>query len=583
MHRLPSLVLAAAAALIATAPPAGAAFSGANGILVHEGASSARGALYFRSAGGTTSSRLRFPAPVANPQWSPQGKRLAFSSRGDLWTVYQDGQQRHQLTLGADRDADPAWAPDGASIVFVRGRKGDRDLLRVRTDVSGTVERVTAAPQDEWAPAVSVTGRVAFVREDADGRGDLWLVGGAPGTPERHFTRGSKADDEAPAWSPDGTQIAFTRKRKGRPAQLYVARVDGGGLRRITNLRRGVATPAWAPDGKRIAFTSGKKKRRRIFTIRAEGGGLRGLTPPRTDARKADWQPTGADPLIAAVGDIACGPEDIDFAGGLGTADRCHQRYTSDMLFSMELTNILMLGDMQYENARADRIAASYEPTWGRFKSITWPVAGNHEFREPDALGYFDYWNGPGVATGKAGTRPAGYYSLDIGRWHVIAMNSQCAHDPDEPMAADCSPGSPQERWLRDDLARNSKPCTLAFWHHPLYSSGFEGPTEAVRPLYRALWHADADVILNGHDHGYERFAPQDADGNADPQRGIREFIVGSGGHSHQRGYAPKPSSEARNVTDYGVLQLVLRPDSYDWRFVTESGAVTDAGTTPCH
>ncbi|HEX8104032.1 MAG TPA: metallophosphoesterase [Solirubrobacteraceae bacterium] len=575
-----------AAVLAVAAPDAGAAFAGRNGELVHEGSSSKRGVVYLRSAGGTTSRRLRFPAPVLDPAFSPQGKRLAFASRGDLWTMYGDGEQRRQLTVGADRDADPAWSAAGDAIVFVRGPKGNRDLLRVRTDVSGTVERVTAAPQDEWAPAVSSTDRVAFVREDADGRGDLWLVGGAPGTPERHLTSGRKIDDDAPAWSPDGAQIAFTRRKRGKKevAQVYVMRADGGGLRRLTKLRRnGATSPVWSPDGKRIAYAAGSKKRRRIYVMRTSGKGVRGLTPAKTDARKPDWQSTGADPMVVAVGDIACGPDDIDYAGGLGTADRCHQRYTSDALYPMELSGILMLGDMQYENARSDRIAASYDPTWGRFRNITWPIPGNHEFREPNAQGYFDYWNGPGVETGRAGTRPFGYYSFDIGRWHVVALNSQCAHEADEFFSAACSVGSPQERWLRQDLATNSKPCTLAFWHHPLFSSGFEGPSEAVRPLYRALYDAGGDLILNGHDHGYERFAPQNPDGQPDPQTGVREFISGAGGHSHQRGNAPKPNSEARNVVDYGVLQLVLRPTSYDWRFVTEAGAVTDAGTGNCH
>ena len=213
-------------------------------------------------------------------------------------------------------------------------------------------------------------------------------------------------------------------------------------------------------------------------------------------------------------------------------------------------------------------------------KSITYPVPGNHEYHteggmdcDPtgNALGYFNYF---GAA---AGDPAKGYYSFDVGAWHMIALNSNCAK-------VSCATSSAQATWLRQDLAANPHTCTLAFWHHPRFTSGINAPgSTLVKPLYQALYDYNADVVLVGHDHDYERFALQDPEGALDPVRGIRQFVVGTGGKSFHNFGAIQPGSEARNNDTFGVLRLVLSPTSYEWRFIPEAGKTyTDTGSTPC-
>jgi hypothetical protein len=213
------------------------------------------------------------------------------------------------------------------------------------------------------------------------------------------------------------------------------------------------------------------------------------------------------------------------------------------------------------------------------------PAVGNHEYRVPGAAGYFDYFNGVGVHDGPAGPRDKGYYSYDLGRWHVVVLNSQCSHTSDpNPYSNDCAAGSPQEQWLRADLAANPARCTLAYWHHPLVSSGLPVFNSAVQPLYQALVDGGVDLLLTGHDHGYERFAPMDANGTRDTARGVRQFVVGTGGKNLEQRQFVAPNSEIRENSTFGVLKLTLRPTAYLWEFVPETGAAfTDAGANSCH
>ena len=214
-------------------------------------------------------------------------------------------------------------------------------------------------------------------------------------------------------------------------------------------------------------------------------------------------------------------------------------------------------------------------------KAITRPAPGNHEYQtgggtncdtSGNAAGYYGYF-GPA-----AGDPAKGYYSYDLGDWHLVALNSECGK------AQGCGAGSPQEQWLRADLAAHEHACTLAYWHRPLFSSGEHRGFADVRPLWQALYDAGADVVLSGHDHDYERFAPQTAAGAADAARGIRLFVVGTGGR-HLRAFgATAANSQVRDSTSFGVLRLTLRPTSYDWQFVPAAGsAFTDSGSTACH
>jgi hypothetical protein len=298
------------------------------------------------------------------------------------------------------------------------------------------------------------------------------------------------------------------------------------------------------------------------------------LAPARPLSAGAPLPITAAqtDPVIAAAGDIACDPGDANFNHGDGTAALCHMKATADLIVSRSPTAVLALGDTQYENGAPAKFQQSYDPTWGRFKAITHPVVGNHEYGTPGASGYFSYF---GTAAGEPGK---GYYSFDIGAWHAVVLNGNCGD------VGGCAAGSPQERWLRDDLAANAgKACVLAAWHQPRFSSGLHGSNPAYDAFFRDLYDARADLILNGHDHTYERFAPQDPRGDADPGRGIREFVIGTGGRSHYPFVSIKPHSEVRNRDAYGVLVVTLHPSSYDWEFVPERGKTfTDTGSARC-
>jgi ABC-type transport system involved in cytochrome c biogenesis ATPase subunit len=221
-----------------------------------------------------------------------------------------------------------------------------------------------------------------------------------------------------------------------------------------------------------------------------------------------------------------------------------------------------------------EQFANCYGPTWGRFKDRTRPAPGNHEYHSDGASGYVRYF---GAA---AGEPKKGYYSYDLGEWHIIVLNSECAD------VEGCNAGSAQDLWLRQDLKAHPAACTLAYWHKPLFSSGAaHGDDPEVKPLWDALYAANADVVIGGHDHHYERFAPQDPSGNPDPQRGIREFVVGTGGkNSHRKLAGFERNSEVRQADTFGVLKLTLHPTSYDWEFVPEAGKTfTDSGSGTCH
>jgi acid phosphatase type 7 len=291
--------------------------------------------------------------------------------------------------------------------------------------------------------------------------------------------------------------------------------------------------------------------------------------------------PTGGDPVIAAAGDIACDPTNSNFNAGNGTSNSCRQRYTSNLIVNSGVAAVLALGDNQYYCAGYQAFQQSYALSWGQFKSITYPVVGNHEYltsggtgcdtSNAGASGHFSYF---GAAAGQAGQ---GWYSYDVGSWHLIALNSNCGD------AGGCSSTSPQGKWLTADLAAHPNACTLAYWHIPLFSSGGRASSNSLS-LWTQLYNAGADVVLSAHDHDYERFAPQTPSGTADSARGIREFIVGTGGANHTSFTLSAANSEIRNDSTYGVLKLTLHAGSYDWSFQPEAGATfADGGTGTCH
>src|ERR687897_2641487 len=268
--------------------------------------------------------------------------------------------------------------------------------------------------------------------------------------------------------------------------------------------------------------------------------------------------------VVVAAGDIAKCSADGDEA-------------TAELLEGIDGT-VLALGDEAYPRGSAANFEECYGPSWGRFKGRTKPVPGNHEYYTEGARGYFEYF---GEA---AGDPEEGYYSYELRSWHVVALNSNCGE-----AQIRCSPSSTQVRWLEEDLAANADEeggCTLAYMHHPRFSSGEEhGSYETVEPMWEALYEAGAEMVLSGHEHNYERFAPQDPSGKADPEGGIRQFVVGTGGGASDYPILePLPNSEVQNDETYGVLKLTLRPKGYEWRYLSaEGGEFSDSGRARCH
>jgi acid phosphatase type 7 len=280
--------------------------------------------------------------------------------------------------------------------------------------------------------------------------------------------------------------------------------------------------------------------------------------------------PNSNAPILVAAGDIVCGPNT--------PPNPCEYWATSDTVLAIGPDVVIPLGDLQYENGLYQYFLDYYDPSWGRFKEITRPVPGNHEYYSSGgAHGYFDYFNGVGVNDGPAGERGKGYYSFDLGNWHIIAINSNC------PAVSGCDVGSPQEVWLRQDLAASTRPCTLAYWHHARFSSGGHLSDPVTADIWQALYDYDAEVVLSGHDHDYERFLPQDAQGNLDMNQGIVQFVVGTGGKNLTGVHHMQPNSAVFSYSSFGVLKMTLQSNSYQWEFVPSVGTFTESGSAACH
>jgi hypothetical protein len=276
----------------------------------------------------------------------------------------------------------------------------------------------------------------------------------------------------------------------------------------------------------------------------------------------AEPMPRSGDPVLVGAGDIASCD---DLAGAEATAK----------LIDKIPGTVFAVGDLAYPDGSEEQFANCYTPTWGRFKARTRPAPGNHEYHKGGgASAYARYF---GAA---AGDPDKAYYSYDLGAWHIVVLNSECAE------VGGCEATSLQGQWLKQDLAQHPAGCTLAYFHKPLFSSGGKhGNDPEMKPLWDVLFHAGADVVINGHDHDYERFAPQDPEGHSDTAHGIREFVVGSGGkNSHRAMGGVKPNSEVRNGDTFGVLKMTLHAKAYDWEFVPETGKTfTDSGSGACH
>ena len=295
----------------------------------------------------------------------------------------------------------------------------------------------------------------------------------------------------------------------------------------------------------------------------------------------------GGSVTIAAAGDIACNPAEPNYNNGNGADGECMQKATADLVLAGSYAKVLALGDLQYDCGSLAAFNASYDATWGQFVGKTEPVLGNHDVKGqsaygesclPKGSGYFTYFENHGVPEAD-GVNGKGYYSYDLGSWHVIALNANCSQ------AGGCENGSPQMNWLQNDLAAHPNACTLAYWHQASWSTTGDGGTAETRPLWATLANAGAELVLAGHYHHYERFADLNANGQpvADGT-GMREIIAGIGGESQGSfgSKTPLAGSQVRK-TGYGILSLTLGTGSYSWDYKLIAGGSGDSGSDTCH
>jgi hypothetical protein len=338
---------------------------------------------------------------------------------------------------------------------------------------------------------------------------------------------------------------------------ILLAEQVSGGVRTDMGPIRRVSGVAWTVLISSLLTVVGT-----VNSLAQEPPSKRSATP-RTSSKTAQEKSPDTFTLVGA-GDI------------VGCSDLSGAEATAKLIDAIPGT-VFAAGDLAYQRGTYEEFQKCYGPTWGRFKARTRPTPGNHEYNGAPATGYFRYWDG------RAGDPGKGYYSYDLGAWHIVVLNTNC----ESKELGGCAEGSPEETWLKQDLAEHPAACTLAYGHHALFSSGLFAK-HAEHPELRAFWQdlydAHADLVLAGHEHSYERFAPQNPQGNPDPEHGIREIVVGTGGRSHTPlGYA-KPNSEIRDDKTYGVLKLTLSPGKYRWEFIPVPGkAFHDSGEGTCH
>jgi hypothetical protein len=330
--------------------------------------------------------------------------------------------------------------------------------------------------------------------------------------------------------------------------------VSGRGL----GADRASATPATASASAPPAVTS---------SVAPSSSAPLASTPSASPSASAPPSPS----VSAAPSASPVTPQVLVGAGDVGDCSTEEDSRTADLLDDIEGT-VFTAGDNAYENGSAEDFATCFEESWGRHKDRIRPAPGNHDWHTSGLSGYVGYF-------GDAGRGPDGrsWYSYDLGSWHVVVLDSECGR------VDGCGGSSDQGRWLTADLAASDARCTIAIWHKPRFSSGEHGNDPSVGPFWTALHRAGADVVVNGHDHDYERFAPQDPGGREDRERGIRQFVAGTGGTPLRTFGDPVANSELRAAVAHGVLKLTLRDGSYDWEFISVGGAISDRGTAFCH
>ena len=375
-------------------------------------------------------------------------------------------------------------------------------------------------------------------------------------------------------------RLALSRSG-AEPGQRMVVAGHGFAKRAQVRIALGARTVRRSRTGRRGGF-------RVAFRVPVRSAGLlriKVFVRGRSVRRRFRIRPSAEPPTLVAAGDIACSPA-MDEA-----PTHCRHAHTADLVERLNPDAVAVLGDAQDHEGTLEEFHAEYDPTWGRFKDITYPAPGNHEYQgtpERDAApGYFGYFGSV------AGAPPEGYYRWRLGDWTMLALNSGAvqytrrgrgASRPDDCWPVSCSEGSAQERWLRRQLeGLRGGSCVLAYWHHPRFSSGFgraHQPHRETGPLFRALYEHRAELVLNGHVHNYERFGPRSPSGRPD-ERGVTQFVVGTGGNALHR-HTGTPLTTTLRTDLFGVLELTLAPDGWRSRFVAEGGTTTDTAAGDC-
>ncbi len=479
--------------------------------------------------------------PVAQPAAGETAKSAAITMRV-AWTATDSGtgvaRVKVQISVDGGSWAKVALPRPAARHAMVTVRPPHDARFRVRAkDGAGNWSPWAYGNALRWALTSEQSADVTTT--------GAWATLGAGGFLGDRALRGRAGGTEL-AFVFTGSQVAWIGRpsRSGGSARVLLDGQDRGVVSTYatsTAYRRVVYVATWPEPG------------RHTLTIRVVG------TPGHPNVVVDGFivgDAPSADPVLVGAGDIA-------YCGSPG------DNRTADLLDAIP-GRVFAAGDTVYPDGTRAQFRDCYGPTWGRWRLRTSPAVGNHEYHTPGAGPYWDYFGA------RAGERGKGWYAYDLGSWRIYTLNANCTE-------VGCGTGSAQEQWLRADLAANPRACVAAVMHQPLFSSGQHGGDPVVRPLWEALADFDADVVLAGHDHDYERFAPQTPAGAASPT-GIREFVVGTGGGPLRPFATIRANSEVREAATHGVLRLTLRAASYDWLFIPVAGRVfTDAGTGLCH
>ena len=370
----------------------------------------------------------------------------------------------------------------------------------------------------------------------------------------------------------NSTAVSYASRESGADApQLVITLTSSGATFTPTPTLTPTTNPSFTPT------PTGSPTLTSTFTPTPTGSATSGptFTPTPTGFSSPTPTPTPsatATPTPTPTATVNFNSVTILAAGDIAKCTTTGDAATAAILAQYPSDPILTLGDNAYEYGSLTNYLQCYDPTWGQFKNRTYPALGNHEYLTSGASGYFTYFSGFGGPSGN------GYYSYDLGAWHIIVINSNCS------VVGGCQAGSPQETWLKADLAAHPNVCSLAYWHHPLFTSGQEGDDPSVKPIWQDLYNAGVELILNGHDHDYERFLPQTPAGVYDPTKEIIEIVAGTGGANHTNTGTKQANSVVFNNQTFGVLKLTLNPTSFSWNFIPVSGATfTDSGSVNCH